>query len=361
MNSPISILSPYYFHPLNLRRFRKNVGDGIILKAVERRLGAFPEGTVYSMRHAPNASERTALDARRIAVLAGANQLQDDFSPWPGLTPEAHRRSGLVFVPYGIGLGGKEDNSGARFTPEAIEHLEIIHDRVEFSSWRCPRTVAALEAAMPHRAGQFLMTSCPVALDRPLLDGKRFEDRDKVVAVTITDRGEFSSREFPVLEQVAKMYPKSRKLLVLHSDFLWPLSFVGIENLPLESLLGERLRIRRLAVQLGYEIVIPRSHDEALDLYGNVVDLHFGSRLHAHLLMLSRNKKSFLVFVDERMTGMAEGLQFPLCPPQNIGEHLDFDFEITRRRAQEANEVMRSFEGHLNKLRNGSSHTLKAA
>jgi hypothetical protein len=347
MSSEFTILTPYHYPFYDRRRFSRNIGDGIILEAVKRRLGPFSPDRIFSSRQRPTPKQTAAMKQSNAIILAGANQLQDDFSPLPGMTPAQHKRSNYRFVPYGVGIGGKVDNSGASFTAEAIEHLEIMHDRIEYSSWRCPRTVAALRAVLPHRSSQFLMTSCPVALDTPLLDGESFADHDQTVAVTITDYGNFSKREFPFVERIAQLYPNSRKLLIVHSDFLFWLNPVGGDRLPLQWLGGERLRLRQFARSLGYEVIVPKTSQEARALYVDKVDIHFGSRLHAHLLMLSRNKKSHLVFVDERMTGMAEGLEFPLCPADRIDANLDFDFEIVRRAARKANETMKAFENSL--------------
>lgn len=343
----MAVLTPYYYPFSNLRRFQRNIGDGLILKAIQRRSGPFSRDAIFSSRRAPTGGERRVIDEGQGLILAGANQLQDDFQPWPGLSPAEHRRSKLRVIPYGVGIGGKEDNSGASFTDEAIEHIDILHDRIEYSSWRCPRTVAALKAVLPQRAEQFLMTGCPVALDNPLLEGSSFHEGDEVVAVTITDRRGFLPRELPMIDRIAKRYPRARKLLIIHTDFLFWLGPLWQQRLPLGGLAGERLSVRHHAMKLGYEIVVPKTAEEVYQLYKDTVDIHFGSRLHAHLLMLSLNKKSHLTFVDERMTGLAEAFDFPLCPPTDIDANIDFDFEIVRKAARRVHGTMLQFERSL--------------
>jgi hypothetical protein len=345
MTASIAALSPYKYRRTDPRQRRMNIGDGFILRAIERQIGPFRHDHVLTSRRAPFAAERQMLEKSSHVVMAGANQLQDDFKPWPGLSPEAHRHSSLRVVPFGVGLAGRVGGGGVTLTANALEHLRIIHERSEFSSWRCPRTVAILDRALPELKGRFLMTLCPVVLDRPLLQGKSFPDRDGTIAVTITDRGPFWEREVPMLQRVAQRYPKSRRLLVLHQDASPILaSRLNLDRLGLpRRWVGEKIAIRQFARELGYEVVKPRSGDEGIALYRDQVDLHFGSRLHAHLLMLSLNKKTFLITVDERMNGFSEYLGFPLCDPERIDSYVDFDFEPLRAKAQEAASVMARF------------------
>jgi polysaccharide pyruvyl transferase WcaK-like protein len=186
-------------------------------------------------------------------------------------------------------------------------------------------------------------------LDKPLMHGKRFIDGEKTIAVTITDRDDFWDREMPMLQRLAERFPKSRRVLVLHNDYAMPFVTTSrIEHLRLpRKLVGNVLGARTLARNLGYEVYMPKTADEALAFYRNSVDMHFGSRLHAHLLMLSWNKKSFLVSVDERMAGFSEYLGFPLCDGAKIDSYLDFDFEIVRNQAQKADVVMQKFVSTL--------------
>jgi len=345
MTNRFSAISPHIYAPFNPRAYRKNMGDGIILRAIERRLGRFEDRNLFPKSSAPTAVQSAAMRESRGVVLAGANQLQDNFSPWPGLTAQQLRESGLLIFPFGVGLPGKGDGEGVDFTDEAVEVLRAIHERIEYSSWRCPRTVKALEEALPELKGRFLMTCCPVVLDTPLLEGNEFPDRDKTVAVSITDRGDFWERELPILERIAKRYPKSRRVLVLHGNYTLPvISDFQIERTGLpRSVIGDVLAIRQVARKLGFEVFRPKTGDACAAFYRDEADIHFGSRLHAHLFMLSHNKKSFLIFVDERMSGFSDYLGFPMCDPNKIDGYLDFDFEIVRRKAQEAEVVMQRF------------------
>lgn len=344
MTKNLAVLSPYAYPRLSPRIIIRNVGDGFILRAIERHLGRFPSGLVMSSRAAPTPAQVERLLPTDGVILGGANQLQDNFAPWPGLNAETIRKDKLRFIPMGVGVSGKP-GGGIHFTAEALKILEVMHERIEYSSWRCPRTVAYLEDALPHLKGQFLMTCCPVLLDKPLLDGTSFHDRSDTIAVTITDRDDFWERELPMLKSIAQQFPKSRRILSLHQDFAALRgSILHMDRLPFaDGVSGTPTRFRRAARELGYEIKVLRSAEQGIAFYRDTVDLHFGSRLHAHLLMMSLNKKSFLISVDERMAGISEFLGFPMCDPNDVLAHLDFDFEIVRRQARIAHTTMQKF------------------
>lgn len=339
MTARLACLSPYLVPGSLARRKAVNIGDGFILRAIERLLGKFYTSQVLTSRDAPTAAERTMLEHSAGVILAGANQLNDKFSVWPGANAADLRRSRARFIPVGIGIHGENGNNDG-LSDDARAQIEFIHERIAYSSWRCPRTVAYLEHWVPTLRGRFLMTGCPVSYGERLLEGRAFNDGEEVVAVTVTERGDFWDRETASLDFVASRHRHARKLLVLHQDFValreakrgGP-GFVGEKN-------PEALR--KHAAALGYEIVVPRTADEGISLYEGV-DLHYGSRLHAHLLMLSRAKRSWLVPVDGRAEGIAEALGFPLCRPNELAAHQSFDFEVVRWHAREHFETMTTF------------------
>jgi hypothetical protein len=106
--------------------------------------------------------------------------------------------------------------------------------------------------------------------------------------------------------------------------------------------LDEYQRLRRYAVRRGFNVVCPADADACMAFYESV-DMHIGSRLHAHLLCLSRAKRSWLVPVDGRAVGMADFLRFPLCRPEALESDLDFDFETVREQAVKGYAVMQRF------------------
>ena len=328
-----AILTPYLIPP-SLPWKTMNLGDGFILRGIERLLGSFDPRLIFSPRVQPGEAEQAAMASAPAVLLGGANQLHDNYRIWPGLTPEKLRQAPFVFVPIGVGIHGEAGHT-INMSPETRAILEIVHERIEYSSWRCPRTVRYLEASLPHLKGRFMMTGCPVAYDTPVLESKEMIDRHRVVAVTATERGDFWEREIAILEFVAKEFPRARKLLVVHQNFKPPARFEALRHRlraadPNED---QIIHFRCVARKMGYRIVFPSSADEALRLYQSV-DIHFGSRLHAHLHMLSRNKRSILVAIDDRARGMGEAFDFPLLEPNELSRWDTIDFGKIRAAIQ---------------------------
>jgi hypothetical protein len=339
-------LSPYVIP----RASRKvvNVGDGFILRSIERLIGPFAAARVFTTRAAPDGAQFTEMENANALIVAGANQLTDTYSIWPGLTADTLNSSRLKVIPFGVGLHG-DPAQNRRLSANTREILEIVHHRIPFSSWRCPRTIAILKRDLPHLADRFLMTGCPVIFDRPLLDMPRFSDREGAIAVTVTDRGAFWEREAPLLEHVAALFPRVKRTMVLHQNFR-PETRVErvIGALPLSRLLRPQVQLRQLARKLGFQVAAPSTAETAMDLYRGI-DLHIGTRLHAHLHFLSQNKRSYLIPVDERSLGFSEAFGFPLGGPDEID--LQFDFERVRTNARAVFETMSVF---LRSLSTGS-------
>lgn len=313
-----------------------NIGDGIILRAVERLFGTFPRNLTFSSRVLPPPTSIAAMEECSAVILAGANQLTDDFAIWPDFDRAALARTRLSCVPVGIGIhGDPRRNQGMSDNTRRI--ITLMHERIALSSWRCPRTVAYLDREVPELRGRFLMTGCPALYDEPLLGQTAFRRNDEVVAVAPTERGDFWGREAAIIAFVASRFREARKLLMIHQDYgkrrRKPLSVFRRDP---------RASLRKLARSFGFEIVIPASVDDAIAVY-DTVDLHIGSRLHAHLHMLSQNRRSFLVKVDERAVGFSEHFGFPLCDPDRLEDYMDFDFEPVRDRARSTYETMLAF------------------
>lgn len=346
--SSLSALSPYLIPPSLAGTKRVNLGDGIILRAVERLVGPIERAAVVSPRVAPSQQELKFLADSKGVLIAGANQLNDTYSIWPGLTLEQLQAIGVPFIPFGVGIhGGEGHNKGLSATSRAI--LECMHEKIEFSSWRCSATVDYLSREIPHLRHKFLMTGCPVLYDRPLLEGRAFSDSTRRIAVTVTERGDFMERELSLLSHVARRFPKSERSLVLHQNFSPPTRFEGFSHVVLRGAFGTTnpyQRVRLHARRLGFKIVIPKDADECIAFYRGV-DAHLGSRLHAHLLCLSLAKRSSLIAVDGRAVGIAGDFGFPLFSANDIADGLDADFEKVRERARAGFEVMQRFLSSL--------------
>lgn len=333
----LAVLTPYLIPDELAGKKAVNIGDGFILRAIERLVGPFQEERILTSRSAPSEAALRDLEDAPGVMLAGANQLHEAFAPWPGLTAARFRESRLRLIPFAIGVHGAPDKAQA-LSEAAVELLEALHERIEYSSWRCPLTVELLERALPSLAGRFLMTGCPVAFATPVLEGREFHDGTGSIVVTVTDREMFWDREVATLDAAAELFPTARRYLALHQDF------AALHPKWLRGVPADRgpMALRDYARRRGYEIVVPPSADAALEFYRSV-DLHVGSRVHAHLHFLSQNKRSFLIGVDDRSRGLASAFGFELSTPGSLAADLSFDFEPVRARIQDCYDLTRRF------------------
>jgi hypothetical protein len=334
-----SVITPYVI-PVQSKG-TINVGDGFILRAIERLFGKFDSERCFSNRVPPTVQQMEIMKHGRSVVIAGANQLHDHFAPWPDLKARELRDLDIVLLPVGVGLHG-DLHRNQRMSDETRAILEAMHERISSSSWRCPRTVDYLVAALPHLKGKVMMTGCPVIYDKPILENRKFHDGAGCIAVTATERENFWARETQTIDFVVQRYPHSRRLFVVHQDYKSKPPRAPAKKLLQLFKKSPAATLRDYARRAGFEIVVPKDADEAMGAYA-IADMHFGSRLHAHLLMLSLNKRSFLTKVDERVTGIAEAFDFPICDPSRFEDVLGFDFERVRQRALATFGVMERF------------------
>ncbi len=339
-----SVLTPYLI-PTSLQgRKVVNLGDGFILRAIERLIGRFSIQNIHSPRIALSGEIIQSLKQNRVVILAGANQLNDRYTVWPGLTAERIHLDNLRLIPFAIGLHGEKGYTD-KLSDATRSVLLALHEKIEYSSWRCPRTVAYLNQQLPELSGQLIMTGCPVVYDTPLLEGRSFYSGTRKIAVTVTERHDFWARETRVIDFVAKHFPRSQRFLVLHQNYSPPQRFEHFRHrwgIGSEASLNEYQKLRKYAVCRGFRVICPKDADDCISFYRHM-DFHVGSRLHAHLLFLSRAKRSMLVPVDDRALGMAEFLGFPLYAPDELAEGLEFDFNIVRERATQGYEEMKRF------------------
>ena len=133
--SRLGVLTPYPI-PEPLREHKvENLGDGFIVRAIERLVGTFAASRTFSPRIAPSPEALIVLAACPAVILAGANQLHDRYTVWPGLTAEWLRASNLRLVPFGIGLHGDPGHTAGLSDPTKAVLL-ALHERITFSSWR---------------------------------------------------------------------------------------------------------------------------------------------------------------------------------------------------------------------------------
>jgi len=346
----MAALSAYLIPPGLAGKKTANLGDGFIVRAIERELGGpFAPARVFSPRVTPDENAKRTMRESGAVIVAGANQLNDNYTIWPGLTPEEFQTASWRFVPFGVGIHG-EAGFNDRMSETTKRILEVMHERIAYSSWRCPRTVEYLSAALPHLREQFLMTGCAVGYGPTLLEGHIFHQDEESVAVTATERRDFWARESALIDAAARRFPRARKYFVVHQNFSpphWSERWGHLWRRGDPALLSDRVAgLRAYAKARGFQIVIPADPDACIRFYERV-DVHVGTRLHAHLLFLSRNKRSWLVPVDGRSGGMSETLGFPLPAVADLSRHWDFDFEIVRRNARRVYQVMHKFTESL--------------
>jgi hypothetical protein len=215
-----------------------------------------------------------------------------------------------------------------------------MHERIRYSSWRCPITVEYLRRSLPHLEDQFLMTGCPVIYDTPILSNQPFSGEPHRVVVTVTERGAFWDREQSTLNYIATQYPYAERILALHQVF-------DDVRANMDSVSGKvPSDLRSRARKLGFRIYRAVGVAETEDLYRGT-DLHFGSRLHAHLFCLSQARRSFLTFVDGRCRGFSLAFSFPIIDYRSIWDGIDYEFSICRQQVRYHSSVMDKFTAYV--------------
>lgn len=337
-----AIATPYIIPDFLANKKVVNIGDGFIYSAIVRFLGHEPESVITS-RQAPTEDEIRKINELDYLVLGGANQLNDGFSVFPGYQAKDLEKIKVPIIPFGIGIHGIEkENFGPK--PNTVEILKEIHNRITASSWRCPLTTQYLQKHIPEISDKVMMTGCPVAYDRPILDlDRKIPLSSAIVAVTITDRGDFLNSESNILHEVKNNFPQSQLFLCLHQDMLPKVTSVLSKSLFVKCLDSQNkfIKVRALARDLGYSIIPFSTYQQAFQFY-KTCDLHIGSRLHAHLYFLSQGKPSFLFGFDRRHEGIAKTYNIKI---RNSGdfEMRNEEFEDVKKKIQSVYENMLLF------------------
>ena len=346
----MTVLTPYMIPPSLMGRKFANLGDGFILRAIERLIGRFSPQKTFSPRAQPSAAVIDIIKSNQPTILAGANQLNHRYTIWPRLTADYIRENDLRLIPFGIGIHGEQGQTDT-LSIATKEILRAVHERIDYSSWRCPNTLDFLKCELPELAPQLLMTGCPVIYDQPLLKGAPFEKETRRIAVTPTERHDFWARETAIIDFVARIFPRANRYLVLHQNYSPPTRLEHIRHRWLAKKTvpaNDYEKLRWYATQRGFRIICPSNPDAGIEFYRKV-DLHIGTRLHAHLLCLSQAKRSVLVPIDERSSGIAKAFGFDLYATAELERALDFDFESVRAHALERYSVMQKFLTSLNR------------
>lgn len=343
-----SVITPYRMSndPGDLKP--TNAGDGFILKAVMKLLEPYQCEHIFSSRVTLSQKDINKINSTRMLVLAGANQLNDNFSVIPGFNCTDLEQIKVPIVPMGIGINGEEGKNDG-MSDETRSIMAFIHRRSKWSSWRCPLTMDYLHKNLPEMSDHFLLTGCPVMfLGEPGEHVPLSEHQPRTVVVTTTTRGKFWQRETQTIDFVHKTFPDARKILSQHQaprDVKIRKRIKGLLKGNLEQL-HTPVALSGYAKRRGFEIFHSGDAEDFLNLYRDA-DLHIGSRLHAHLFCLSLRKSSFVTYVDERMAGFSQMLQFPICDPGRLGDYMNFDFNICWQQIEAVKPTMDRFVSYL--------------
>jgi hypothetical protein len=348
--SDYSMLTPFLVPPALRPAKAVNIGDGFIAHSIADLLRPHVCRVTLTTREPLSDEAIEQINSTRLLVLAGANQLTDHFTITPNMDLDGMRRIRVPIVPVGIGIHGVAAYNRS-MSRETRAMLLAIHERIRFSSWRCPQTVEYLRRHCPAIADKALMTCCPVAYREPLLSGAPFSDETRRVVVTVTERGDFWERERRTIDFVARKFRRAEKVLSLHQVFpssrpergwraAWN-TWRGHSGTPHD--------LHRYAERRGFTVYRPENVDKCWKFYESC-DLHLGSRLHSHLFFLSKAKRSYLSYVDERCVGISQALDFPLCEPTAWERSLAYDFEQCRAGARRCQKTMDHFVTYLQEL-----------
>ncbi|MEN8207520.1 MAG: polysaccharide pyruvyl transferase family protein [Pseudomonadota bacterium] len=343
-----SILTPYWIPHTTKNRERANVGDGFIMEAIINLLDPAHARYVFSNRERLTDNDIDKINSTTALILAGANQLDDNFSVVPDFSLQTLSQIDVPIIPFGIGING-ESGKNISMSEETRQIISFIHERTKWSSWRCPLTIDYLEKNIPELSEHFLLTGCPVMyLGEPDMRNSIPAECAKTVAVTITDRGNYWHRETQTIDIVAKTFPTARKWLSLHQR---PSEF-GAKKILKSLLHGKTNRLRttaglcRYAEKRGFEIFQSDNVHDYLEHYRSI-DTHIGSRLHAHLFFLSQRKPSFVTHVDNRAMGFSRMLGFPVYNHTNLEDCLKFDFNPCWEAMDSVRVTMDQFVNYL--------------
>jgi hypothetical protein len=282
-----------------------NIGDGFILSRILELLHPHECRHILTSRKNLSDDDIRKINTTKGLILAGTNQLTDFFSIVPGLTLTQLSRIEVPIIPFAIGINGLRKHN-MKMSDLTKTVLEEIHNRIKYSSWRCGLTIDYLVKHIPSIEHKLLMTGCPVIYDE--------------------------------------------KILSLHQVFegptLWNFvrSFIGRRKIYMHK--KKVMALRAYAKDKGFDIFVPGNVEECWEFYRKC-DMHIGSRLHAHLFFLSQAKRSFLTYVDERMTGFSRDLGFPLCDYHSFDAYLGYDFEIYRANSIRLHQTMQKFVTYL--------------
>ena len=132
-----SALSPFIIPKKIQHRKKSNIGDGFILQRINTMLQPSLCEYVFSTREKLSEEDIDKINSTKALILAGANQLNDEYSIVPGADLSYIKKIKVPVVPFGVGISGDKINTN-QMSEKTKSILKEIHNRLKYSSWRCP-------------------------------------------------------------------------------------------------------------------------------------------------------------------------------------------------------------------------------
>ena len=285
---------------------KKNIGDFLI---TDRSKKLLRKERPDRMIHELSAWKRFDDDQLKLInqsqgiIIAGGPGYQRKMYPRVYPLVSDLKRIMVPIIPMALGwkgrIGDELDIETFRFSKSSQQLLTKIHHTCAYSSCRDLTSQRILEH---HGYRNVLMTGCSSWYDSVHLQQEFVPPDDiKTIAVSVPQEPDFQQQFFLLLDQITKIFPKSRLKCFFHrglstDDFTSPRDAQNVQTI-IKHLDHRKISHHDLSYQL-----------ESLDLYDDCT-MHIGYRLHAHLFFLSQRKPSFLINEDGRGESMQTTLR----------------------------------------------------
>lgn len=299
----------------------KNAGDHLIGHRARTLLRNHSDHEIVDLnRKALTDESYRTINQAKALLLTGGPAYQRAI--YPDIYPLKLERIEVPIIPFGLGWKGGLNKPAEqfKFLPEAEEFVRTIHQGNHFSSARDHQTVGILNRLEIENA---IMTGCPAWYDEEQLqrDYQHREVKNLVFSMPAVPQ----ERVIPLLQHLAKKYPKARKTLAFNAGYRSTRSTdrAKYTRWNYQVLLRARL--------LGFQPVSLESNLKRFFEVMGAADLHVGFRVHSHIFSLSQRITSALIAEDSRGISQLEALgSKPLLatdPLEQLLADLDSEFE----------------------------------
>lgn len=282
---------------------KKNVGDFLILeRSIELFKHFFPdEELLLVKRWLPIDEHLEKINKSKAVILCGGPAYQKDF--YPGIYPLCEDLNDIKvpIIPFGLGWFSEYDlqrTSEFKFSNSSQLMIKSIHQNIALSS---VRDVYTAEILQNMGINNFLMTGCPVWYKLNYLE-KPFEEKKKIekIVVTTAQNQDYHEQNKKLIEEVAKMFPDSKRFLCFHRG-------IEADNETTEKESENLKYLADIGEKNNFQVLDVSYDTRKVDFYEDC-DLHIGYRVHAHIFFLSMRKPSFLIHEDGRGAGFSKTL-----------------------------------------------------